>query len=381
MSARDAVSVPPRADRAMSVIKQELDRVSVMLAEVSSAGESVLGEALPHLFRCNGKLLRPLLAVASCLAAGGSQGSEAMDCAVRSAAAVELLHVGTLCHDDVMDSANIRRGGPSVNAQWGNSVAILTGDILLARAVAIVTELGPDHTRILAQTLEDLCEGQAAESASLFDASRSRAAYLRVADLKTASLFAASCQLGALSAGLDTLHSRAFAAFGRSVGVAFQIVDDILDLVGSEEILGKPPCTDLRSGVLTLPVIEAVRRVPRLRELISEQVSSVDVSTVHAMILDSQAIGDVAAEVGGYIAEARRILSTAVGVDIDYVDTLTNVAESMLQQGLVAVGAEQSETLLGAVEQWRIHKAPHDRITQIPLAEAARHNNLIGDYR
>lgn len=382
MSSLGTEGMQPYRDDAMSVITQELDRVSIMVEELSGAGQSALGEALPHLFRCGGKLLRPLLTVASCLAAGGSPGSAALDRGIRSAAAVELLHVGTLCHDDVMDSGDIRRGAPSVNAQWGNSVAILTGDVLIARAIAVVTELGPEHTRVLAQTLEDLCEGQAAEGASLFDASRSRAAYLRAADLKTASLFAASCQLGALSAGLDMLHSRAFATFGRSVGIAFQIVDDILDLVGTEDMLGKPPCSDLRSGVLTLPVIEAVRRVPQLRDMISERASDSEVRAIHAVVLDSRAVSDVAAEVGGYIVEARRTLSAAIGIDLEYVNTLTNVAEGILRQGLTATAAEQREALLDAVEQWRLDKPPN-RVNHPPLAEAARarNENSIGDYR
>jgi heptaprenyl diphosphate synthase len=381
MTVRQDADGAAGADLALGLLQDELARVSAMLGALAQPGGSVLGGALPHLVNCGGKLLRPLLTLASGHAAGARPGSPEIDRCVRAAAAVELLHVGTLCHDDVMDDADVRRGAASVNAKWGNSTAILCGDVLIARAIVIVTALGPSSTEVLAQTLEDLSEGQALETATLFDGVRSRAAYLRTAELKTASLFAASCQLGALSAGLHRHATQRFAAFGRLIGVAFQIVDDVLDLVGSEEVLGKPPGSDLRAGVITLPFIEAAARAPQLPELLSRPLDAEQIAQARAIVLDSGGVDAALTEVSGYIAEARRVLSTVAGVDMRYVATLTELAESVLEQELVGAHDVPSEPLLRAIRRWHRGKNRNESAPSRPPVETPRGGRPIGGYQ
>lgn len=340
-------------DDPLRILQAELVRTEAILVELENPGVNPLGSALTHLASCRGKLLRPLLTLASGYAAGCAHSREAIDRCVQAAAAVEMLHVGTLCHDDVMDEAESRRGAASINAKWGNAVAILSGDVLIARSISTVARLGPAETRVLAQTLEDLCQGQTMETASLFDSSRTRADYLRCIELKTASLFAASSQLGALAAGSDLQRSLEFAAFGRTLGVAFQVVDDVLDLVGSEELLGKPPGSDLREGVFTLPAIEALQRSPHLRELVDSMPSPEQAKEIQSIILASGAVESALAEVRTYMGEACQTLSNASGVEMRYVAPLTGLAESVLERGLVGAHAAMPGPLLDVVRQWR----------------------------
>ena len=335
----------------LRILKAEIARTAALLSDLVQPGTSVLGNAVPHLTSCRGKMMRPLLTLASGHAASALE-EQTVDRCVRAAAAVEMLHVGTLCHDDVIDKAETRRGTTSVNAEWGNTVAILAGDVLISRAIRTVAELGPAETGILAQTLEDLCEGQAMETASLFDVTRSRADYLRGIELKTASLFAASCQLGSLCAGADPQRAEEFATFGRVIGVAFQIVDDVLDLVGSEEILGKPPGSDLQEGVLTLPVIDALQRAPELYELLAARPSPAQAERAREIIVECGAVGVALAEARSYLDEGRQVLSGMTGVHTHYVAALIGLAESVLERGLVGAHTTIPEPLLDVVRQW-----------------------------
>jgi geranylgeranyl pyrophosphate synthase len=291
-----------------------------------------------------------LLTLASGHAAGGAHGGSLLDPCVQAAAAVELLHVGTLSHDDVMDEADTRRGAPSVNARWGNARAILTGDVLIARAIRTVAELGPEEARVLAKTLEDLCQGQAMESATLFDTTRTHAAYLRTIELKTASLFATGCQLGALSAGLEPQRALRFAAFGRAIGMAFQVVDDVLDLVGSPERLGKPAGSDLRAGVLTLPVIDALERTPELRDLLSRAPSADTADQARTIIVNCGAVDTAMAQARHYLNEARHVLDRVPGIEERGVAALVRLAESALEQGLGHTDAAMANRLVGVIQ-------------------------------
>lgn len=216
-----------------------------------------------------GKRLRPLLTLATayatwCCAPARSAPArpEARDRAVRGGVAAELLHLASLVHDDVMDEADVRHGAPSVTAREGNIRAVLAGDFLLARALATAGDLGPRESALGCATFVRLCEGQARESAALFDPSRTEEDYYEAITGKTAALLSASCRLGAMAADAGPAAEEALAAYGRHLGLAYQIVDDLLDLTGTR--LGKPVGHDLVEGVFTLPVLHAVRERPRL---------------------------------------------------------------------------------------------------------------------
>lgn len=227
-----------------------LDEVETRLTEAVKSDDELVGPALRHLVAAGGKRFRPMLALVA-----GQFGDPDAPGVVRSAVVVELTHVATLYHDDVMDEALVRRGGPSANARWGNSVAILTGDFLFARASQIAADLGTESVRIQARTFERLVQGQLRETVGPRPGEDPVAHYLSVLSDKTASLIATSARLGALHAGAPTEVVEVLARYGERIGMAFQLADDLLDIASDSRISGKSPGTDLREGVATLPVL------------------------------------------------------------------------------------------------------------------------------
>lgn len=244
-------------------VRGELDRVEALLRETVRSSEPLVHEAATHLLAAGGKRFRPML-VLLC----GHLGDAADPRLVQCAAAIELTHLATLYHDDVMDESSIRRGVPSANARFDNTVAILTGDYLFARSSGIAADLGTYVSRVLADTIADLCEGQIMESEHSSGGDQTVERYLAVVERKTAVLLATSCHLGAWLAGAPAEQVTAVTEFGRAVGVAFQLSDDVIDIAGREEETGKVPGTDLREGVWTLPVFETLAgRAPGADEL------------------------------------------------------------------------------------------------------------------
>ncbi|MDQ4029071.1 MAG: polyprenyl synthetase family protein [Actinomycetota bacterium] len=228
------------------------------------AGDSlntVVSEASTHLIRAGGKRVRPALVLVTSRA--GQDGRGGTDLA---AAAIELVHIATLYHDDVLDETDTRRGVPTVHSKWGIEVAVLTGDFLFARGSALGAEAGGEVPGILAGAIAEVCEGQIVETGSVGDARRSVDEYMQTIRRKTAALFRAACELGAATSDADPGHRAALCVYGEKLGLAFQIVDDVLDLVGDPKSTGKIPGTDLREGVYTLPVLMACEREPQLIE-------------------------------------------------------------------------------------------------------------------
>jgi heptaprenyl diphosphate synthase len=231
-----------------------LEATEVMLREVVASDYPFVTETSRHLVDAGGKRFRPLLTL---LAA--ELGAPEAPGVVPAAVAVELTHLSTLYHDDVMDEAVVRRGAQAANARWTNTVAILTGDFLFARASEVIADLGPEPTRILARTIGRLCEGQMRETVGPAEASDPVDHYLQVVSEKTGSLLATSGRLGALLAGADAAVVDVLRRYGEVVGIAFQVSDDLIDVSGEVGDSGKTPGTDLREGVPTLPVLLALR--------------------------------------------------------------------------------------------------------------------------
>ena len=218
----------------------------------------IIAEAVADIL-AGGKRLRPLLALATAYA-----GETERERSIRSGVVVELLHVASLVHDDVMDEASRRHGVTSANARMGNVRAVLAGDYLLARALAVACELGGAEGALAAGTFTRLCDGQARESAALFDPGRTESAYYAAIEGKTAALFAASCRLGAMAGGLGPAATDALTEYGRQLGMAFQLIDDLLDFTSTSGAMGKPAGHDVAEGVYTLPVLHALRERPSL---------------------------------------------------------------------------------------------------------------------
>jgi heptaprenyl diphosphate synthase len=242
--------------------------VESQLAEASRAEEELLAEASTHLIDAGGKRFRATLVLLA-----GQFGNARDERVVRAATAIELTHLATLYHDDVMDEAAIRRGHPSANSRWTNTVAILTGDFLFARASQILAGLGPEAVRIQADTFTRLVSGQIAETIGPRAGQDPLDHYLRVVKEKTASLVATAGQFGAMfsDAGADVVARIEPAC--EAIGVAWQLSDDILDVASDSAESGKTPGTDLREGVRSLPVLYALRSGrpadARLRELLT----------------------------------------------------------------------------------------------------------------
>ena len=260
----------------LPTLTDDLTRVETALTAAMAAEDPFLNEVAGHLIQAGGKRLRPALALAA--ATAGTNGQVSAD-VVHGAVAVELVHIGSLYHDDVMDEAAIRRGVESVNHRWGNLVAILAGDYLLARASEIAASLGTEVAGLLAATIGRLCDGQVSELRTLFAPDRSEVAYFTCVTNKTASLMSAACRIGGIVAGADRGDIDTLTDFGIKFGVAFQIADDVLDVVGTDEELGKPAGHDLDEGVYTLPFLRALATSeggPELRPLLGGAIAPED---------------------------------------------------------------------------------------------------------
>lgn len=231
-------------------VRDGLALVEARLREAVHQADALADEASRHLVSAGGKRSRPLLAL---LAA--QFGDPTRPEIVEAAAVVELTHLATLYHDDVMDSAPLRRGAPAAHEVWGNTVAILIGDLLFARASMIVSHLGPEAVRIQAETFERLCLGQLHETIGPQGDEDPIAHYVQVLADKTGSLIATSARFGAMFAGCGPEILDVLIRYGERVGVAFQLADDVIDLTSDGEVSGKTPGTDLREGVPTLPVL------------------------------------------------------------------------------------------------------------------------------
>ena len=287
-----------------AAVRSGLDSVEAMLRESVKSNYPFVTETSRYLVDAGGKRFRPLLVLLS-----SHFGDPSSPAVVPAAVAIELTHLSTLYHDDVMDEAPIRRGTVSANTRWNNTVAILTGDFLFARASEITADLGTEATRILAQTIAVLCEGQIRETLGPGPADDAVTHYLSVLAEKTGSLIATSGRLGALLAGAPSAAVDVLTRYGATIGMAFQLSDDVLDVTSESAESGKTPGTDLREGIRTLPVLYALRSGDA--SLVSLLTGSLDDDGRHAEALAAlrahPALGEARATLETYAAEAKAI--------------------------------------------------------------------------
>ena len=242
-----------------SPVAEGLDRVDVFLAAVWEESPSpALSQLVRHILAAGGKKLRPLITL---LCASVQTPADAR--AVKVAAAIEILHAATLIHDDVIDHAYVRRGLPTANSMWSNTLAVLSGDYLFAKCSHIVAQMGdPALVRMLARTVMRMVASETTQFSSIEQTDVLEDEYFRKVQGKTASLLELCCEAGGLVGGASEEERRALRRYGENLGTAFQIADDILDITGSEEELGKPVGGDLREGTITLPIIIFLRQEP-----------------------------------------------------------------------------------------------------------------------
>jgi heptaprenyl diphosphate synthase len=299
------------ADPALEAeILDDLARVEASLLETAHPDEELFTEAARHSIVAGGKRFRALLVL---LAA--QFGDPRDPRVIEAAVAIELTHLATLFHDDVMDEADVRRGLPSVNSRWSNSVAILTGDFLFAQASRILARLGPEAVRLQAETFNRLVAGQLAETIGPRPGQDLVDHYMHVITEKTGSLIATSGQFGALFSGAPAEVAARIAAACEQIGVAWQLSDDVIDIASDPEQSGKSPGTDLRQGVRTLPVLYALRSAetgPRLQWLLTDADLGDDALLTEALALlrGHPALAEARAQVLSWTQGARNEIMT-----------------------------------------------------------------------
>ena len=273
-------------------MEDDLKRVEQELLRVVAAEGDFLTEIASHLILAGGKRVRPGFSIAASAVLDPTGAAASIE-VVRGGCAVELVHIGSLYHDDVMDDATTRRSDKSVNARWGNLRAILAGDYLLGRSSELAAALGTEVAGILATTITELCEGQILELESAYDPDRSIDTYERSITGKTASLLAAACRIGAIVGDLSRPVVESMTEFGKAYGMAFQVVDDILDIIATDDQLGKPAGNDLIEGIYTLPVIHALSDPvvgPELRPLLTAEITVAQRDRARRLVRDSDGV-------------------------------------------------------------------------------------------
>ncbi len=312
---------------ALPAVEDNLQRLEPVLRDSVRCGDRFLDEVVCHLIDAGGKRVRPGLALAS--ATAGGRAATADD--LLGGVAVELVHLASLYHDDVMDEATMRRNVPSVNARWGNLVAIVAGDFLLARSAEIAAGLGSEIAGLLAHTLGELCRGQVAEVQAAYRLERTQDDYLGTISGKTAALMATSCRIGALTAGLPRPEVEALTTFGQRFGMLFQIRDDVLDVIGTEAELGKPAGQDLAEGIYTLPVLAALadpHHGPALRPLLGRPLQAFEREEARALVAGAPGIG-AALAVGQRFADEAAEAAASLA-DRSLADALTAMSQGMV---------------------------------------------------
>jgi geranylgeranyl pyrophosphate synthase len=312
-------------------LRADLTECVIRIGEIVAAEPLVIANALRGV-TAGGKRLRPLFVLATAYAVLGGLDPRTRDRAVDSGVVVELLHLASLVHDDVMDESMTRHGAASVNARTGNIGAVLAGDFLLAEALCLGCDLGPAVGAVAARTFTRLCEGQAQESAALFDPDRTESAYFAAIAGKTGALFESACRLGAMAAGLSAGSTTALAEYGLRLGVAFQLVDDLLDISASAGALGKPVGHDIVEGVYTFPVLRAMPGNPRLRHVLQSADREDAARTALGIVRNSGALAATRHEIMRWSNKAAVALSAADG-DLDEAGTamLANLASTLVQ--------------------------------------------------
>lgn len=272
-------------------LKKDLDAIEASLHKAIQADHPVLREASIQLLSAGGKRIRPVF-VLLCGQFGKNQKNQLTTVAV----ALELIHMATLVHDDVVDDAELRRNKPTIKYQYSNRVAMYTGDYILARALEYITQLDQlDIHRLLSRTLVEVCIGEIEQIKYKYDWHQQLRNYLRRIKRKTALLIATSCKLGALASGVSKQEAHKLYQYGYNIGMSYQIIDDILDFTSSEKVLGKPTASDLLQGNVTLPVLFAMENETfntKLQETLGEKglIKESDFTQLLSMLHETDAI-------------------------------------------------------------------------------------------
>jgi octaprenyl-diphosphate synthase len=247
-----ATTAPARSDLfPFELVRPELERVEISIREQVRSFDPAIEPYVAYICNTSGKHIRPALSVL----VGGATGGVSDD-HVKLGVILELIHMATLVHDDIIDGATTRRMVPTANAKWGNALSVLLGDALFSHALTLATDFNSiDICRKVGRAAREVCQGEIIQTQRRFDLTFTKAEYFRIIGMKTGALFAAASGLAAKLSGMDEETEQRLGDYGMKLGTAYQIYDDCLDLVGSEEVVGKTLRTDLVKGKLTLPIL------------------------------------------------------------------------------------------------------------------------------
>jgi octaprenyl-diphosphate synthase len=292
----------------LTLVADDMAEVDGVIARRLDSGVPLVGEVSRYIISAGGKRLRPALLLLVC-GALGFRGPQRFNLA----AVVEFIHTATLLHDDVVDESTLRRGRATANESFGNPASVLVGDFLYSRAFQMMVETGQMRVmEILADATNVIAEGEVLQLMNMHDASLDEAAYLRVISSKTAKLFEASAQLGAVLAGADPQLEDTCATYGRALGTAFQVIDDVLDYDGDAALMGKNLGDDLREGKATLPLIAAMQRgSPGQREIIRHAIETGALGELNRIVAIVRETGALEVTRDAAAAEARRAVQAA----------------------------------------------------------------------
>lgn len=310
---------------------------AVMIQAAGSSRHTLVSEASLYLIKAGGKRLRPaLVMIASHAGEAGRAGSDL------AAAAIELVHLATLYHDDVIDGSATRRGVATTHSKWGTDIAVLAGDYLFACGSSLGASAGGEVPLILADAIAEVCEGQIVETTAVGDSDRRVDEYIEVISMKSAALFRSACVLGAATSGATAEHRELLAIYGESLGLAFQIVDDLLDLVGDPDITGKVPGTDIRAGVFTAPVLLACERDAELKAKLDR--AEFDLDELLPALWSTRAIEDAYAMAASYAARGREALDGLPNEE--YREVLRTILDGVLAQVDISKAADAHDIKL-----------------------------------
>ena len=318
------ITPPARSDLfPFDLVRPQLERVEIAIREQVRAFDPAVEPYVSYVCNTSGKRIRPALAI---LVGGATSGVN--DDHLKIGVILELIHMATLVHDDIMDGANTRRMVPTANAKWGNALAVLLGDTLFSHALTLATDFGSiDICRKVGNSAREVCQGEIIQTQRRFDLTLTKDDYFRIIEMKTGALFAAATGLAGNLSGVDPATETRLFNYGMKLGTAYQIYDDCLDLVGSEEIVGKTLRTDLAKGKLTLPILNLL-----------ETASEVQRTKLNKRILDQEPL-DLQVLVG--IAEYEGAIESAVDTALDLLEEcrrdLTPLGPSIHSDALVQI--------------------------------------------
>ena len=300
------------------VIKQDLAALEEAMIATVQSPVAIITEIGTHLVQSGGKRLRPALYF---LAARGGESFN-RDKVMPLAVAIEMIHMASLVHDDVIDSADLRRGTATANSKWGNQLAILGGDYLFAKAFSLVAGNGYDDriTMRLSQLICDLSAGEIIQNKEIYKASRDEAEYYDRIAKKTANFLADCCEMGGILAGLSPIETKALYEYGQAIGMAFQITDDLLDLTAETDDIGKPAGNDILQGIVTLPVIRALgvsADAEELEKIVTcREMSGIMLARAIEIVKATDGIDYAQAKVDAYLERARTVLPESLPAEI-----------------------------------------------------------------